>query len=486
MIETVTGPSPRSMIGGGSNLSELIRDQQTNAILRIEGSPSFLNGMPITPQEMPITLNGHTHDHVLTQTDGLKEQPHYPSWQESVQTLEPEQRITANIAFATELLRLYNDDARAFVSTLGDKPLRRASFYEDDKAAKHVFGLLDLYSAQQAGPAEVVRFNNHWGEEGYIVKKHLEGLNEKIAKEKNRVFSEAQTWTDRDRRRITRTTHSYVSKLSEAQRAYLYEQTGLTPERFRETVKRWTATATANAASAFALDGIASTAGAATVAINSNLPEVDLKFALAFLAATYLTWGKELYRNAEANYELLEQTGTSTSATSKFTYERAKNITEKKQMKSVANRLGISTEVLQKVAAHTGFVFWEAVKEIPYYIAAFSAGVLSESSNSEIAFLGGANLGAAGFEHVQAKATHYYLDHKDELAQTASAAHQKISTGLKPIRKTIGAVRTTKDIATHTAGWSMVYAQSLAADGLVYMTRKFPGLKSKTEEAQTE
>jgi len=53
----------------------------------------------------------------------------------------------------------------------------------------------------------------------------------------------------------------------------------------------------------------------------------------------------------------------------------------------------------------------EIAKEIPYYAGAFGAAVLSDSvsSNDALIFLAGANLGAAAYEYLLARATRGFL-----------------------------------------------------------------------------
>jgi hypothetical protein len=111
---------------------------------------------------------------------------------------------------------------------------------------------------------------------------------------------------------------------------------------------------------------------------------VDHGVALAFLAATYVTWGAGLRVSLAANARLLEQTGTSTNALSKAAYDLARHATARGR----------------RIAAACGYVATELAKELPYYAGAFGAVVLGEGveAGDALVFLAGANLGAAAYE----------------------------------------------------------------------------------------
>ena len=108
---------------------------------------------------------------------------------------------------------------------------------------------------------------------------------------------------------------------------------------------------------------------------------------LLFLGGTYLTWGIGLWANLEANWALLEATGTSTNALSKAAHDLTAGRTPSRR--------------LRKVASAVGYVSTELAKEIPYYAGAFGAALLTDavSADDALIFLGGANLGAALYEY---------------------------------------------------------------------------------------
>ena len=118
---------------------------------------------------------------------------------------------------------------------------------------------------------------------------------------------------------------------------------------------------------------------------------------MAFLAATYVVWGAGLRVNLAANWALLEQTGTSTSALSKAAYDLA--------------GLGRCSERARRLASQAGYVATELVKEIPYYAGAFGAALFSDSvsSNDALVFLAGTNLGAAAYEYALGRLTRTFL-----------------------------------------------------------------------------
>ena len=119
--------------------------------------------------------------------------------------------------------------------------------------------------------------------------------------------------------------------------------------------------------------------------------------------------GLGLRANLRANWLLLRRTGTSTNVLSKAAFE-------------LTGRRGERT---QRVAAGAGYVATELAKEAPYYAGAFGAAVLTDavSSNEALLFLAGANLGAAAYEYVLARAD----------AQACSAA------GVRVVRHRLGA-----------------------------------------------
>jgi hypothetical protein len=160
--------------------------------------------------------------------------------------------------------------------------------------------------------------------------------------------------------------------------------------------RRWLATAGATAISTYALDAVATVAGAvlAASALLHGAPHARL---LAFLALSYVAWGAGLRSNLAANSELLERTGTSTNVLSKAAHELARV----RGWRPRARRL----------AGAVGYVATELVKEAPYYAGAFGAALVSPSvsSGDAIVFLAGANLGAAAYEYGLAGLTRAFL-----------------------------------------------------------------------------
>ena len=159
---------------------------------------------------------------------------------------------------------------------------------------------------------------------------------------------------------------------------------------------RWSISLAATAISTYALDAVATMSGVLLVATGA-LDGLDQMMGLLFLTSTYAIWGTGLGVNIQANWKLLEQTGTSTSILSKAAYELTKT-----RGTSVRNR---------KIAAGFGYAIVELVKESPYYAGAFGAALLSDdvSASEAVIFLGGANLGAAGYEYGLACATRAIL-----------------------------------------------------------------------------
>lgn len=160
--------------------------------------------------------------------------------------------------------------------------------------------------------------------------------------------------------------------------------------------QRWSISLAATGISTYALDAVATTSGVLLVA-SGALGGLDQMLGLLFLASTYAIWGIGLRVNIQANWKLLEQTGTSTSILSKAAYDLAKT-----RGARLHNR---------KMAAAFGYAIVELVKESPYYAGAFGVAVLIDdvTANEALIFLGGANLGAAGYEYGLARATRAIL-----------------------------------------------------------------------------
>ena len=90
----------------------------------------------------------------------------------------------------------------------------------------------------------------------------------------------------------------------------------------------------------------------------------------------------------DANWALLDATGTTWSLASLVAYQLV-------QPRTACRRV-------HRLAAHFGFVGTELVKEAPHYLAAFGTVAVSKQLTSGDApvFLAGTNLGAAAYEYV--------------------------------------------------------------------------------------
>jgi hypothetical protein len=164
----------------------------------------------------------------------------------------------------------------------------------------------------------------------------------------------------------------------------------------RRLVTPWAVTLTATAASTFTLEAAATAAGVLLVATGA-LGGLQHWQSLVFLAASYAAWGAGLRANLRANWTLLEQTATSTNALSKAAHD--------------LTRLRTASARARRLASSAGYLATELAKEVPYYVGAFGAAVLSDSvsSNDAIVFLAGSNLGAAGYEYALARLTRTFL-----------------------------------------------------------------------------
>ncbi|MGW4947530.1 hypothetical protein ACWEOZ_38770 [Actinoplanes sp. NPDC004185] len=154
----------------------------------------------------------------------------------------------------------------------------------------------------------------------------------------------------------------------------------------------WVVSLGATVASTYALDAFAAAVGTAAAA-SGLLARVAMPGLAALLLLSYAAWGLGLRANVRANWALLTTMGTSTNILSKAAYEIARRRTS-----------GVRAH---RTAAATGYVGTELAKEIPYYLGAFGAAALTDSvtSGQALIFLIGANLGAALYEFLLARAT---------------------------------------------------------------------------------
>jgi hypothetical protein len=166
-------------------------------------------------------------------------------------------------------------------------------------------------------------------------------------------------------------------------------------------------TLVATAVSTYTLDAVATTAGV-LLATSHLLHGLDHALVLLFLVGTYVAWWAGLRVNLQANWALLEDTGTSTNILSKAAHDlvtlRTRNVRAR------------------RIAAAIGYVGTELAKETPYYAGAFGAALLSDSvsANDALIFLGGANLGAAVYEYGLARIVRALLRRRDVAARYAS------------------------------------------------------------------
>lgn len=159
---------------------------------------------------------------------------------------------------------------------------------------------------------------------------------------------------------------------------------------------RWLLTVVATVVSTYALDAVATAAGLA-LAASGVLDGVGWTGAVVFLIASYLAWSAGMWTNLQANWELLERTGTSTNLLSKAAYD-------------LFGRAGRAPR-WRRVATDIGYAGTELAKETPYYAGALGATLLSDAIGAidAIVFLGGANLGAALYEVALAHGVRLFL-----------------------------------------------------------------------------
>jgi hypothetical protein len=151
-------------------------------------------------------------------------------------------------------------------------------------------------------------------------------------------------------------------------------------------LRRWAVSLAATALSVYALDASATAAGVLLVA-SGLLDGLGHRSTVGFLVVSYAVWGLGLRAGVRANWALLATTGTSTNALSKAAHD----LTARRTTGVRAARL----------ASAAGYLGLELIKEVPYYLGAFGAALISDSitSTGALVFLGGANLGAAAYEY---------------------------------------------------------------------------------------
>ncbi len=161
----------------------------------------------------------------------------------------------------------------------------------------------------------------------------------------------------------------------------------------------WGLSLAATAISTYALDTVA-TASGLLLAVTGLLAGTSHVFLLAALGLSYVAWWQGLRANLQQNHDLLVRTGTSTNVLSKAAHDLA-------SARSTSPRV-------RRLASSAGYVITEVAKEVPYYLGAFGATVLTDtvSSADALVFLIGANLGAAAYEHGLAGMTRHLLSRR--------------------------------------------------------------------------
>jgi hypothetical protein len=149
--------------------------------------------------------------------------------------------------------------------------------------------------------------------------------------------------------------------------------------------------------STYALDLVATAAGLLAVAsgVLDGLAGMPL---FATLAASYVAWAFGLRTNLAANTRLLATTGTSTNVLSKAAYELSRRRRPR----------------VRRWAASGGYVVTELAKELPYYVGAFGVALFVDPLDvaDAVAFLAGANLGAAVYEYALGRGTTAFVAHR--------------------------------------------------------------------------
>jgi len=172
--------------------------------------------------------------------------------------------------------------------------------------------------------------------------------------------------------------------------------------RAARTTTWWVSTA-ATVVSTYALDLVAAAVGLLAVA-SGALDGLATQWLLSALAASYVAWACGLRTNLAANIRLLATTGASTNVLSKTAYE-------------LTRRRGAR---VRRWAATGGYLVTELAKEAPYYVGAFSVATVVDpvGTADAVAFLAGANLGAAAFEYALGRGTTAFVAHRTASFET--------------------------------------------------------------------
>lgn len=174
--------------------------------------------------------------------------------------------------------------------------------------------------------------------------------------------------------------------------------------------RRWTATLAASAATTYALDLVATSAGLLVVA-SELLSGLNHGAALLLLLASYLAWGAGLWAILRVNWDLLQRTGASTNLLSKAAHDIAARLTSNRRWR--------------RVATDAGYIATELAKEAPYYLGAAGAALFTDSVSAvdAIVFLAGANVGAAVYEFALARGMRFFLRRVTRSAPALPTSH---------------------------------------------------------------
>jgi hypothetical protein len=163
-----------------------------------------------------------------------------------------------------------------------------------------------------------------------------------------------------------------------------------------QRAQRWLATIAAAAASTFALDFVATSAGLILVA-SELLAGIGHVQALVLAVASYGVWGAGLWAMLGANWELLQRTGASVNIPAKAAYDLAARWKFRPRWRRAVTDLG--------------YLGTELSKEAPYYIGAAGAALFTDtiSAVDAIVFIAGANFAAAAYGFLMARGMRLFV-----------------------------------------------------------------------------
>ena len=215
-------------------------------------------------------------------------------------------------------------------------------------------------------------------------------------------------------------------------------------------LKKWSATIVANAVSIYALDTVSTVAGVLLVA-SGLLAGIGPLSAAMLLGASYVLWAAGLSSSLSANWRLLEATGTSTSLLSKLAYDL----------------FPIERVSIRRFLTASGYLLFEIVKELPYYLAVFGVVLVSATFSVEEAliFLAGANVGAASYEYELAWSTRALLQgpQQGEYASFDNLGPPQRTSRNTPVRSTWTNSIRSGFLSTAPAGCRQINRRSCSA-----------------------